>query len=356
MRVLRFILLPVSLLYAAGTLIRNFLYDVGIFSSRSYPFPLINVGNLAAGGTGKSPHVEYLLRILSTEYHFTTLSRGYGRKNSGFEEVQTTSTFVECGDEPVMIKSNFPKVHIFVDGNRRRGIREIQKKYPETQGIILDDAFQHRSVTPGLNILLTDYSRLYIQDFVLPTGYLREPKRGASRADIVVVTKCPDIFSPVDARAIRKRLRVKPYQSVYFSYIKYSELEPVYSTTPPFQGKLNNQLSVLLFTGIAKPGNLYYKIKNSVKEVQHLRFSDHHAFGISDINRITSGFESLKGDRKIILTTEKDSIRMQLPGIREILESYPIYYLPIEVAFHGKDQQDFKERIINYVERNIQYS
>ncbi|UTW60712.1 tetraacyldisaccharide 4'-kinase [bacterium SCSIO 12741] len=356
MKVLRFILLPVSLLYAAVVLVRNFLYDIGVFSSQRYTFPLINVGNLAAGGTGKSPHVEYLLKLLSKDYRFTSLSRGYGRKTSGFAEVLSESTFVECGDEPVMIKSNYPEVPIFVDGNRRRGLREIFKKYSETQGVILDDAFQHRSVTPGLNILLTDYSRLYIQDFVLPTGYLREPRRGANRADIIVVTKCPDIFSPVDARAIRKRLKVKPYQSVYFSYIKYGALKPVYSSLPPFEGKLNAQLSVLLFTGIAKPGNLYYKIKNSVKEVEHLRFSDHHAFGMSDINRIVSGYEGLKGERKIILTTEKDSIRMQLPGIREILESYPIYYLPIEVTFHGKDQQEFDERIINYVERNIQYS
>ena len=205
MKLLRFFLFPLSLIYAAVVLTRNFFYDIGIFSGKSYSIALIGVGNLSMGGTGKSPHVEYLIDFLGKKIKVASLSRGYGRKTSGFIEVKESSTFIEVGDEPRAFKSKFKKGIIAVDANRRRGIDKLLDIYPEIKCIILDDSYQHRAVIPGMNILLTDYSKLYIDDFILPTGNLREPKIGSNRADIIIVSKCPTIFSPIDARGIRKK-------------------------------------------------------------------------------------------------------------------------------------------------------
>lgn len=339
------------MLYAGVIMLRNFLYDIGVFSSKGHEVPVIGVGNLSLGGTGKSPHVAYLLDLLLKQYKPASLSRGYGRNSTGFLEVKKESSFMEVGDEPKMLKTLQPYCLVAVDANRRRGIKKMLDLYPETNAIVLDDAFQHRAVQPGMNILLTDYSKLYIDDMILPTGSLREPARGASRADMIIVTKCPNIFSPVDARGIRKRLHIKPYQSVYFSYFKYGELKPVYHNEEKESPKLKRTSNVLLFTGIAKPANLLYHIKDSVNHVSHVRFGDHHTFNINDIQRIIREFEGLKGTDKIILTTQKDAMRLHMPGITEILGDFPVYYIPVKVEFHGKDKEDFEEQIINYVRR-----
>ncbi|MCB0480545.1 MAG: tetraacyldisaccharide 4'-kinase [Flavobacteriales bacterium] len=355
MKLLRFLLLPITLVYVGITMLRNLFYDVGIFGSSRYQLAVIGIGNLSLGGTGKSPHVEYLLRFLADKFQTATLSRGYGRKTSGYLEVGANSTFIEVGDEPRMLKNKFPNASVVVDANRRRGIKKIMEKHQETQVILLDDAFQHRAVQPGMNILLTDYSKLYIDDLVVPTGSLREIARGALRADMIIVTKCPSIFSPVDARGIRKRLKVRPYQSVYFSYFKYGKLKTVYAKKDKEKKKeipeFKKSTNVLLFTGIAKSANLVYHLKDQVNQVQHIRFGDHHTFQINDIQRIIKEFEALKGGDKFILTTEKDAMRLQMPGIVELLGNLPIYYIPIQVEFHGKDKVEFEEQIMNYVKR-----
>ncbi len=352
MKIVRFFLYPFALIYGGVMTIRNFLFDTGVLPSELHSLPIIAVGNLSMGGTGKSPHVEYLIRLLKRRAKIATLSRGYGRKTSGFIEVAPTHSFLEVGDEPKVFKKNYSYLNVFVDANRNRGIRKIQELYPETKCVILDDAFQHRSVKPGLSVLLTDYSKLYIKDMMLPTGGLREPQWGAQRADIIVVTKCPSIFSPVDARAIRKQLKTKPYQKVYFSYLSYGNVKPVYENEHPKNIKLSKNQNIALFTGIAKPSILEYHLKDEVNEIKHLRFGDHHNFMINDIQKILKEFDQLKGDKKIILTTEKDAVRLKSAGIKELLGDKPIYYIPVQVQFHGKDKEEFDEQIIEYVTRN----
>ncbi len=352
MKVVRFLLYPFALLYGGIMMVRNFLFDSGILPSKLHEIPTISVGNLSMGGTGKSPHVEYLIRLLQRRSDIVTLSRGYGRKTSGFIEVTEKHSFLEVGDEPKVFKNNFPSLGVFVDAQRNRGIEKILSLYKETKCVILDDAFQHRSLQPGMSILLTDYSKLYIKDLMLPTGNLREPKWGAHRADIIVVTKCPSIFSPVDARAIRKQLSVKPYQKVYFSYLSYGNIQKVFKNPDLKNIKLEKDSNVLLFTGIAKPSSLEYYLKDEVDSIKHLRFGDHHNFMINDIQKILSEYEKLKGSNKLILTTEKDAVRLQSPGIKELLSDMPIYYIPVQVQFHGKDKEEFDEQIIEYVTRN----
>lgn len=352
MKIIRFFLYPIAFLYGGVMIVRNFFYDTGFLSSKMYDFSVISVGNLSMGGTGKSPHVEYLIRLLKRKSKIATLSRGYGRKTTGFLKVAPNHSFLDVGDEPKVFKDNYPYLNVFVDANRNRGVRMIREKYSETKCVIMDDAFQHRSIKPGLSILLTDYSKLYIKDLMLPTGGLREPQWGAHRADIIVVTKCPSIFSPVDARAIRKQLKTKPYQKVYFSYLSYSNIKPVYKNDHPKNIKLGKESDVLLFTGIAKPSILEYHLKDEVNSIRHLRFGDHHNFMINDIQNIVKEFDQIKGNNKIILTTEKDSVRLQSAGIREIMGDKPIYFIPVQVQFHGKDKEDFDEQIIEYVARN----
>lgn len=352
MKIIRFFLYPIAFLYGGLMTVRNFLFDTGFLSSKMYDFPVISVGNLSMGGTGKSPHVEYLIRLLKRKSKIATLSRGYGRKTTGFLEVSGSHSFLDVGDEPKVFKDNYPYLNVFVDANRNRGIRSIREKFPETKCVIMDDAFQHRSIKPGLSILLTDYSKLYIKDLMLPTGGLREPYWGAQRADIIVVTKCPSIFSPVDARAIRKQLKAKPYQKVYFSYLSYNNVKPVYDNDHPKNIKLGKENDILLFTGIAKPSILEYHLKDEVNSIRHLRFGDHHNFMINDIQKIVREFDQLKGKNKIILTTEKDAVRLQSAGIKEILGNTPIYYIPVQVQFHGKDKEEFDEQILEYVTRN----
>ena len=325
---------------------------MGLLPSTRYDFPLINVGNLAAGGTGKSPHVEYLAKLLQSKYNIATLSRGYGRRTSGFLEVQVESTFFEVGDEPRMFKNKYPKLKVFVDANRRRGIEKIRSTEDNNQAIILDDAYQHRYVQPGLNILLTEYSRLYTNDYLLPTGYLRETRSGAKRADIIIVTKCPEIFSPVDGRAIAKSLKLKPYQSVYFSYFRYGDLVPVYEKSKEIP-QLNKKLQVVLVTGIAKPASLVFALKEKVASVEHLKFPDHHTFTMSDVNKMVKAFDASDAENTAIITTEKDAMRLRVAGIEEVLCNLPIFYLPVEVDFHGKNKNDFDENILTYVQRNI---
>jgi tetraacyldisaccharide 4'-kinase len=352
MRIARLLLFPVSLIYAVVVVFRNFLFDIGALSSKSYDIAIISVGNLSVGGTGKSPHVEYLVKLLQKKLNIATLSRGYGRKTTGYREVELASTSLEVGDEPKMFKQKNHSLSVHVDGNRRRGIKNILQNYPEVNCVILDDAFQHRAVQPGLSILLTSYSRLYIQDMVLPTGNLREPAAGAKRADIIIVTNCPSIFSPVDARAIRKRLKGKPYQNIFFSYYEYLDLKPVYHNEHDEEVILNRKISAVLFTGIANAGNIEYHLKNKIKHLDSIRFPDHHHFQINDIQKVLRAYDRISDENKIIITTEKDAMRLHHPGIVEMLGDQPVYFLPIRVNFHGKDQDEFDTQVLDYVRRN----
>lgn len=330
---------------------RNKLYDFELLKSIEFSLPVISVGNLNMGGVGKTPHVEYLIRLLNG-YNIATLSRGYKRITKGFIQANENSTINDIGDEPLQYKNKFNQIIVAVDEKRVRGIQTIKKTRPEIQLIILDDAYQHRAVKPGINILVTDFSRLYIDDYVLPSGRLREWSIGSSRADIIIVSKTPEILSPLDRRRIKEELNPKPYQEIFFSYTKYSDLIPFTLNAQNIDYQNQNNCSVVLITGIAKPAPLLYHLKDQYQTVEHLKYPDHHNFSTQDIENIKSKYVALFGNNKLIITTEKDIMRLSLPEIKEQIEELPIFYLPIEICFHGNDKEEFDNKILKYVRAN----
>jgi tetraacyldisaccharide 4'-kinase len=355
MKLLPILAFPLALLYGTINAVRNKFYDWGIFPSRSFTVPTISVGNLCTGGSGKTPHIEYLIRLLRTEFYIATLSRGYGRKTSGFILSDTQSTTRDIGDEPLQFKKKFSGLRVAVDGDRVRGIQSLMTEFPSLQAILLDDAFQHRAVKPGLSLLLTDFSRLYRNDHVLPSGNLREFRSGAERADVIIVTKCPQILLPIERKRLISEIGPRPYQRVYFSFIRYGDFIPVY-------GEGNNPLSkeyyfernysILLLTGIANTRALEYYLKGKVKNIIPLKFPDHHYFSEKDLVNIKKTFEDISSGNKIILTTEKDAMRLKAPEYSEILKKLPVFQLPIEIDFHDKDKEEFNEQILHYVRAN----
>lgn len=336
--------------------LRNLLYDLGFWGSESFDISIISIGNLTVGGTGKSPHTEYLIRLLKKENKVATLSRGYGRVTKGFLRATDESDAYEIGDEPKQFKQKFPEIEVAVDSNRRNGIKKLLEIIPSLNVILLDDAFQHRAVKPGLSILLTEYSKLFIDDSLLPVGNLREWKKSAERADIIIVTRIPEHFSPMEKRIIRQRLKPKPYQKVYFSFIKYGDFVSLNKQAgQKLVGKefyFERGFSILLLTGIASSIHLYDYLKNKVAEIRHLKFRDHHRYSPADIQRLKQIFNNIASDNKIILTTEKDAMRLGLTAYQELISEVPIFYIPIEIGFHDKDEEEFNEQIISYVRKN----
>lgn len=355
MNFLRLLAWPLSLLYGLAVIIRNKLFDFGFIPQTEInDIALIGVGNLTVGGTGKTPHVEYIVKLLHPKYRVGTLSRGYGRKTIGFHLATKDATTLEIGDEPKQFRHRFPEeIPVAVDGQRVHGVRKMLEKFPSLQVVLLDDVFQHRRIKPGLQIMLTDYGRLFYKDHLLPTGLLREPKSGARRADIIVVTKTPDFFSPLERKRIIKEIKAEPYQRIYFSKIVYGEFIPFANTSAEEQVTkeicFNKQYSVVLLTGIANSHSLEYFLKDKVKDLVPFRFRDHHEFMPADLLRLQEIFKELKNEKKIVLTTEKDAMRLQKPGLAEYLGSLPVYYVPIEVAFQDQDAADFNQQINDYV-------
>jgi tetraacyldisaccharide 4'-kinase len=321
-----------------------------VLPSKSFDKPVISVGNLTFGGTGKTPHIEYLIRLLTPEMFVATLSRGYGRKSSGFILASKRSNVKYIGDEPLQFLKKFEGVKVAVDEKRSRGVQLLLKKYPDLRAILLDDAFQHRYVKPGLSILLTDYHRLYPEDFILPSGTLREFRSGANRADIIVVTKTPKIFSPITRRRIIEELQPKSHQQVYFSYIKYIDPVPVFETQHnPFPAKVTN---ILLFTGIANDYPLREHLERMCSELIVMKFGDHHPYAIKDIEQIIQKFQDLPTQKKVIVTTEKDVMRVKTHELSGYLKNLPLFCVPMEIDFHGDDKQKFDTEIIRYVKQN----
>jgi tetraacyldisaccharide 4'-kinase len=357
---LRIIAFPLSFIYGIIIAIRNKMYDTGILPSREFGIPVISVGNLCVGGTGKTPHIEYLIRLLKSEFYIATLSRGYGRKTKGFLLADTQSTASDIGDEPLQFKRKYSNVRVAVDARRVNGIHELQKNYPSLQTILLDDAFQHRAVKPGLSIVLTDYSKLYVHDLIVPTGSLREFKSGIIRADIIVVTKCPVILLPIERKRLLNEIKPMPHQHVYFSYIKYGDFLPLNGTEQrnPFTKEFyfERNYSILLLTGIANTSPLEYYLKDKVKNIQRAKYPDHHRFTHNDIDSIKKIFNTIAASNKIILTTEKDAMRLKDPEYADALKDLPVFYIPIEIDFHDKDKEQFNEQITHYVRANQKYS
>lgn len=332
MSLFRKILFPFAVLYGFLMLIRNQLYNKGILKINSFNIPVICVGNLNVGGTGKTPMIEYLLNVLLKKYRVAALSRGYGRKTSGFIHVSGNEDVKEVGDEPLQFKTKFKNAIVAVDEKRVRGIEILKQKFsPEV--VLLDDAFQHRKVKAGLNILLTKYGDLYSEDFMLPTGNLREFTTGAERAAIVVVTKCPSDLSEIEQDEIREDLKLKPFQQLFFSFIEYGEYVVNASEKIPFQKLIGEKIT--LVTGIANPKPLLSFLNKEGINYTHHNFRDHHNFSEADINRFSAD--------PFILTTEKDYMRL-----KNLVAQQALFYLPIEMKFL-KDAEEFEHQLEQYI-------
>ena len=351
-------LLPLSWLYGFIVYIRNKFFDWGILKHEEFDIPVICIGNITVGGTGKTPHTEFLIKLLQKKYRVGVLSRGYKRKSRGFVLATMDSTIKEIGDESFQIKQKFPDAIVAVDGNRRRGIKELLALENPPEILLLDDAFQHRYVKAGLTILLTDYHRLFSDDALLPAGRLRESASGKKRAHIIVVTKCPRNLKPIDYNIISKQLNLFPYQQLYFSSFHYGKLQRIFPDVESAQPQeraltsLHANEQVLLLTGIASPASLMKQIEKQTKHIDLLAFGDHHSFSKRDMQQIRERFEKLEGKRKLIITTEKDATRLiEHPALDEALKPY-IYALPIEVEILQNQQDHFNQYIINYVTEN----
>ncbi len=351
----KFLLYPFSWLYGLGVSLRNQAYDLDILKSREFEAPVISIGNITVGGTGKTPHVEYLVDLLREKYKVATLSRGYKRKTKGFRLVNVDSTVAESGDEPLQIKNKFPEVTVSVCEDRGAGIDHLLAQGSDLvpDVILLDDAFQHRSVTPGINILLIDYNRPIKDDHLLPVGRLRESARQVRRANIIIFTKCPDEITPIMRRIFQNDVGLLPYQKLFFTKLEYGKLKPV------FHGKQlantfyeEKQHAMLVVTGIADPALLIAHLKKMAAKQEILSFPDHHNFTVEDIQNIQLKFDALKTGKKIIVTTEKDAMRLKnTPGLGEELKA-ALYYMPVNIRFLDEEKRSFNKNILNYVGEN----
>jgi tetraacyldisaccharide 4'-kinase len=350
------LLYPLSLIYGLITGIRNFLYNTGILSSVEFHLPVICVGNITVGGTGKTPHTEYLTELLSKNFKVATLSRGYKRKTRDFRIASSLSSVSEIGDEPLQISRKFPDVLVTVDINRVHGVRKILEKNPETEVIILDDGYQHRSITPGFSILLTDFERLIVRDHMIPYGSLRERKKNMRRADIILITKSPENLTPIQRRLIVKEVDKAPYQNLYFTSFKYNNPLPVFTGINQEEKFLDlshvEGCGIVLVTGIANPLPFKEYVHRSTEEIIHLSFNDHHNFKESDILKIVSAYGDLKSPKKYIVTTEKDAVRLrEFTNIAEPFRS-ALFYIPVEIYFLNEDKDKFDNLIVDYVRKN----
>ena len=339
---LRLFLVPIAFFYGLVVFFRNMLFDYGIFSSKEYSAPIISVGNLCAGGSGKSPLVEYILRLIKNHNKIAVLSRGYGRDTRGFQWVTEKSIVKDVGDEPLQIARKFPKVNVAVSENRNNGIEEIIHK--ECDLILLDDAFQHRWVKPDLNILLTSYKNLFTNDNLLPYGNLRESKKNFKRADIIVVTKSPYPMLPLDEFRLREQISPMFHQKLCYSYIEYRNPVNLFSKLKvSIEGK-----KIVLITAIASADLLKDYIKTKAQVEEHFEFRDHYNFKKKDVQKIIDYYNKIDSQEKLILTTEKDATR--LANYENYFIGVPIAYLPIEFKFQGKT--NFNKLILKYVEQN----
>lgn len=345
--ILRILLLPFTLLYSIVVRLRNFLYDVGVLKSYEYNFPLISIGNLSVGGTGKTPHTEFIVNLLKKNTLTAILSRGYGRKTRGYKLADSGDQADTIGDEPYQFFTKHPDVIVAVDEKRKRGIEKLRSLPSAPKVIVMDDAFQHRKVKAGLNILLTDYSKLYIHDIPLPSGRLREAKSGAKRADIIVVTKSPRVLSPLEIRRITDDLKPRAYQKVFFSYIDYQNLKPLNIAAKEIGNSIKNltDYGVLALSAIANPKSLELYLNRYAKEVECIRFKDHHFFSKKDYQKIKKQLTEILSPQKLIVTTEKDAVKLEVEQFGDI----PVFSLPIEIKFHKNETEDFKKEIENYV-------
>lgn len=344
------ILLPISWLYGLGVWVRNKMFDWKILKSQSFELPIICIGNLTVGGTGKTPHTEYLIKLLKKDYQLAVISRGYKRKTKGYILADSNSTAEIIGDEPCQMKSKFPEISVAVDEKRCHAIETIIASEQKTDVILLDDAFQHRYVKAGLNILLTRYDRLFVNDALLPAGRLREHKNEKDRADIIIITKCPLDMNPIDYRIKINEIRPYPYQQVYFTIFQYGELKHI--TDEGLKRKIGSKDQIMILTGIANPEQMHAYIQKKSGKTETMTFPDHHNFTKEDIAEIINRYGQTEGNDKYIVTTEKDATRLRL--YRQELGNLfdKIYVLPVEVKFLLNQEEKFNQKIKDYVRKN----
>ena len=338
---LRILLYPLGLIYGAVTALRRQLYRIGLLKAYRAPIPTIGVGNLSVGGTGKSPHVEYLIRLLSNHYKIATLSRGYKRKTKGFvlaNDIDPKELSAEMiGDEPLQFFSKFPHIKVAVDEKRKEGIQQLLQRFPDLQYIILDDCYQHLQVKPNLNILITEYAAPYALDYPMPAGRLREFRCASGYADIVIVSKCPETLTEQQGTEIAKLLKLEDYQQLLFTAMRYAELTALNECGK--QQQVSPQTEVVLLTAIAHPEPMVEYLSEKFKIIHHYRFADHHYFSLEEIAEIKKTYFSEKNQNRILVTTEKDSMRLIYGALSKNMEGIPLFSLPIEPKFLFQEEE-----------------
>lgn len=347
-KVLQVILLsPLTALYALGVTLRNLLYEWKVLRSVEYDVPIILVGNLSVGGTGKTPHVEFLIQLLRPYLNVATLSRGYKRKTKGYINVAPNMSAQQVGDEPIQFKRKYRDVLVTVAENRAFAIPKIMMTSPDTQVVLMDDGFQHRALTPNYSVLLTAHGKLFTDDYMLPGGYLREWRSAYKRASSIIVTKTPDDFTDEQRQAIIEKIKPTPRQKIYFSYYKYSD--PYYYFDGRQRIQLDETWDIVLISALASSSYLAEYLDKTVNYARILDFQDHHYFQKKDIANLAEQFQSLKSNRKIILTTEKDAVRLEEHREYFVQEQLPIFILPIEVDFHFGERKGFENEIKQFL-------
>lgn len=335
------------MLYGLVMWTRNRLYDTGTLTAVSFDIPTIAVGNLSVGGTGKTPHVEYLIRLLKERYAVATLSRGYNRKSRGFLLADEESTAAHLGDEPMQFHQKFPDISVSVGEERMLAIPELLRERPETQVILLDDAFQHRSIKPGLNVLVTEYNRPFTRDHVVPFGRLREDRKGYERANTIIVSKCPPGLTETDKKALQREIGPLPYQRLFFTSLQYG---PLYDMAGGGPVTASPDASILLVCGIARPAPLVQHLKDNFKEVFLLPFPDHYYYNNNDLEKISRELKGLPGTEKLVVTTEKDAVRLHLlqPRLQQLGLNMTV--IPVEISFLFGEGNSFNNYIFDYIE------
>ena len=346
MQKLRYLLFPITIIYIGITMFRNWLYKVRIKRSFKFSLPVINIGNLSVGGTGKTPHTEYLIKLLKDTHHLATLSRGYGRKEFGFKIADHKTTSKQIGDEPLQFYKKFgTDITVAVESDRVKGVMDICYQKEDVDLVLLDDAYQHRSIQPGFNILLTDFNRPFYSDYVLPVGDLRELRQGKNRADIILMTKCPN-FNEIDKTEIIHKIKPASTQTVFFSKVIYGDVYK-FNTFKPIENPKEN---VILVTGIAKPNPLLNYLKKYYNVLEHCKYTDHYRFKEKDIDDISNLLVKFAELDPIIITTEKDAMRLIGCQFEEKIKQQPWCYQTITVEIDEKDK--FDKLIFDYVQKN----
>ena len=345
--VARILLTPFAMLYGIGVTLRNIFYDTGLLKATKFNLPVINIGNLSVGGAGKSPHVEYLIELLSPFIDVATLSRGYMRKTKGFKLVEYTDTAEQVGDEPLQYKRKYKDIVVAVSESRNVGIPKIVQHHPSIQTVLLDDAYQHRAVTPGLNILLTQYDLPFTRDHLMPVGRLREWRSGYKRADIIIVTKCPEKVTESKTKDIIAEIKPYPYQKIFFSKYEYQDLYSFLQLQRRLE--LDGSHQVLLVSAIASTDYLLDYLEPKIATIQHLEYEDHHQFTDEDLRYHKKVYDQMDGDNRIIITTEKDAMRLE--PFRQQYHDWgmEVYILPIKVKFLFDEGEKINQLVKDYL-------